>query len=70
MKQAGERALAYALLMPALACVLALVLYPLGKVIDLSLRVGRTMNFARIDQLPLAACRSGGLDHSVSDGLG
>jgi len=48
-----ERALAYLLLLPALAAVLFLVLYPLAKVVDLSLRVGRTMNFARLATLPL-----------------
>ena len=55
----GERALAYALLLPALAAVLFLVLYPLGKVVELSLRVGRSMNFARIGLLPLGGANYG-----------
>lgn len=50
---ARDRLLGYALLLPALAAVLALVLYPLGQVVELSLRVGRSMNVARIGQLPL-----------------
>ena len=48
-----ERLLAYAMLLPALAAVLFLVVYPLGKVVDLSLRIGRSMNFSRIGLLPL-----------------
>ncbi len=48
-----ERLLAYAMVLPALAAVMLLMLYPLLKVIDLSLRIGRSMNFARIGLLPL-----------------
>lgn len=47
-----DRLLAYVLLVPALLAVLALVLYPLGKVVELSFRLGRSMNMARIGQLP------------------
>ncbi len=48
----GNRLFAYALVAPALIAVVALVIYPLGRVVDISLRIGRTMNFARIDLLP------------------
>ncbi len=48
----GDRLMAYALLAPALLAVLLLVLYPLGRVVDISLRLGRTMNVARIDRQP------------------
>jgi len=50
---ARERLLAYAMVLPALAAVVFLMLYPLVKVVDLSLRIGRSMNFARISLLPL-----------------
>ncbi len=43
---------AYALLAPALLIVLALVVYPLARVADISTRIGRSMNFARIGLLP------------------
>jgi len=45
--------LAYALLLPAAAAVLLLIVYPLYQVVDISLREGRLMNFARIGELPL-----------------
>jgi len=45
--------LAYGFLLPAALVMVALIGYPLVKIGDLSLRVGRTMNFARIGLLPL-----------------
>ena len=48
-----DRLLALAMMAPALLAVLFLVVYPLARVVDISLRVGRTMNFARISLLPL-----------------
>jgi multiple sugar transport system permease protein len=50
-----ERIFAYALLAPALLIVLAMVVYPLARVADISTRIGRTMNFARIGLLPIGA---------------
>jgi multiple sugar transport system permease protein len=44
---------AYGLLLPATLAVLFLVVYPLARVFELSLREGRMMNFARISDLPL-----------------
>ena len=49
----SERAYAYGLLAPAFAAVALLVVYPLARVVELSFRQGRTMNFARISDLPL-----------------
>jgi multiple sugar transport system permease protein len=40
------------LLTPALLAVLVLVVYPLARIIDISTRIGRSMNFARIGLLP------------------
>jgi multiple sugar transport system permease protein len=48
-----EHVLAYVFLLPAALVMVALIGYPLVKIADLSLRVGRTMNFARIGLLPL-----------------
>lgn len=45
---------ASALLLPALAAVLFLVVYPLIRVVELSLRKGKVLNFAKISQLPLS----------------
>lgn len=47
------RILSYALLLPATAAVLCLIVYPLLRVVELSFREGRTMNFAKIGSLPL-----------------
>ena len=48
----GDRVFAWALLLPAVAAVAALVVYPLGRVVDISTRIGRSMNFARIGLQP------------------
>lgn len=48
-----QRRLAYALLAPAALVVLALIVYPLWQVVDISFREGRTMNFARIREQSL-----------------
>ncbi len=45
--------LSLALLMPAAATVLVLIVYPLYQVFEISLREGKVMNFARIGTLPL-----------------
>lgn len=45
--------LAYALMLPAAIVVLSLIGYPLVRIVDLSFREGRTMNFARLRSLPL-----------------
>jgi multiple sugar transport system permease protein len=45
--------LSFALLLPAAAAVLILIVYPLYKVFDISLRDGKVMNFAKIAELPL-----------------
>lgn len=45
--------LSFALLIPAAAAVLILIVYPLYQVVDISFRDGRVMNFARIGELPL-----------------
>lgn len=45
--------LSFALLAPAAIAVLVLIVYPLYQVVDISLRDGRTMNFAQIGELPL-----------------
>jgi len=50
-----EHVLAYGFLLPAALVMVALIGYPLVKIADLSLRVGRTMNFARIGLLPLGS---------------
>lgn len=42
-----------ALLLPASAVVLLMIVYPLYRVLDISLRDGKIMNFARIGSLPL-----------------
>jgi multiple sugar transport system permease protein len=47
------RLYAYSLLVPAAAAVLLLIVYPLVRVVELSLRQGKTMNFARLSELPL-----------------
>jgi multiple sugar transport system permease protein len=44
---------AHALILPAALAILFLVIYPLLKIAEVSLRVGKTMSFARIGQLPL-----------------
>lgn len=49
----GETVYAFALLAPAIASVLFLIVYPLLRIFELSLREGRSMNFARIGELPL-----------------
>jgi multiple sugar transport system permease protein len=48
-----EHVLAYVFLLPAALVVAGLIGYPLVRVADISLRLGRMMNFARIDTLPL-----------------
>ncbi len=48
-----ERVLAYGLIAPAALAVLLLIIYPLLRVIELSFRQGRMMNFARLQELPL-----------------
>jgi len=45
--------LSFALLLPAAAAVLLLIVYPLYQVVDISFRDGRVMNFAKIGELPL-----------------
>ena len=45
--------LSFALLIPAAAAVLLLIVYPLYQVIEISFRDGRLMNFARMSELPL-----------------
>lgn len=45
--------LSFALLIPAAAAVLILIVYPLYQVVEISFRDGRLMNFARIGELPL-----------------
>ena len=45
--------LSFALLIPAAAAVLLLIVYPLYQVIEISFRDGRLMNFARMGELPL-----------------
>lgn len=45
--------LSFALLLPAAAAVLLLIVYPLYQVVEISFRDGRLMNFARIGELPL-----------------
>ncbi|MDC9823344.1 sugar ABC transporter permease [Devosia sp. ZB163] len=45
--------LSFALLLPAAAAVLILIVYPLYQVVDISFRDGRVMNFAKIGELPL-----------------
>jgi multiple sugar transport system permease protein len=49
----SEKAYAYGLLAPALVAVTLLIGYPLLRVVELSFRQGRAMNFARIGELPL-----------------
>lgn len=44
--------LAYVFLLPAAIVVAGLIGYPLARIVDISLRQGRTMNFARIGSLP------------------
>jgi multiple sugar transport system permease protein len=48
-----QTAFSYALLLPAVVAVLALIVYPLVRVVEISFREGRVMNFARIGQQPL-----------------
>lgn len=48
-----EHLLAYGFLMPAALVVAGLIGYPLARIVDISLREGRTMNFGRIGTLPL-----------------
>ncbi|GAB5374193.1 MAG: sugar ABC transporter permease [Acuticoccus sp.] len=45
--------LSYSLLLPAALAVVAVIVYPLYQVVDLSLREGQIMNFAKIGELPL-----------------
>lgn len=45
--------LSFALLIPAAAAVLLLIVYPLYQVVEISFRDGTVMNFARIGELPL-----------------
>ncbi len=45
--------LSFALLIPAAAAVLLLIVYPLYQVVEISFRDGRLMNFARMGELPL-----------------
>jgi multiple sugar transport system permease protein len=45
--------LSFALLLPAAAAVLILIVYPLYQVLDISFRDGKVMNFAKIGELPL-----------------
>lgn len=44
---------ALGLLLPAFASVMFLIVYPLFRIVELSFREGRTMNFQRISELPL-----------------
>lgn len=55
LRGSGDRELVYAygLLVPAIASVMFLVVYPLIRIVELSFRQGRSMNFARISELPL-----------------
>ncbi|MEO1016308.1 MAG: sugar ABC transporter permease [Pseudomonadota bacterium] len=48
-----ERILAYGLLLPAASVILLLILYPLLRVFELSLREGKSMNLAQLSDLPL-----------------
>jgi multiple sugar transport system permease protein len=48
-----SRLFAYALLAPAFLLVLALMAYPLGQAVNLSLREGRVMNLDRVNELPI-----------------
>ena len=48
-----QTTLSFVLLAPAAMAVLLLLIYPLYRVIDISLRDGRSMNFAKISELPL-----------------
>jgi len=52
-RAARTQLFALLLLLPALLVLAALLLYPLIKVVDLSFRVGSTMNFLRIGEQPL-----------------
>jgi multiple sugar transport system permease protein len=54
-----DKLFAFALLAPATIAVLILIAYPLVRVVELSLRKGRSMNFRTISDLPL------GLDNYV-----
>ncbi|MBW9076365.1 sugar ABC transporter permease [Rhizobium pusense] len=51
--QARELLYAYGLLAPAIASVMFLIVYPLTRVVELSFREGRSMNFTKISELPL-----------------
>ena len=53
MRLRRESMIAYGLLAPAFVLVAGLVVYPLWSVAVTSLRSGRAMNIARLDQLPL-----------------
>ena len=53
MGQGRSRAWAYGLLLPAVIAVGWLVAYPLYLVVNMSLRLGRTLNFARIGEMPV-----------------
>ncbi len=52
-REVRERLFAAALLGPALLVLAALILYPLYKVVDISFRIGPSMNLARLGQQPL-----------------
>ncbi|MCI1002728.1 sugar ABC transporter permease [Ochrobactrum sp. C6C9] len=51
--QTREMLHAYGLLVPAIASVMFLIVYPLLRIVELSFRQGRSMNFAKISELPL-----------------
>jgi multiple sugar transport system permease protein len=59
-----EHLLAYLFLMPAALVVAGLIFYPLISVGNISLRLGRTMNFARLGTLPLGL---GNYSHVIAD---
>jgi len=48
-----QTTLSFVLLAPAATAVIVLLVYPLYRVVDISVRDGRTMNFAKISELPL-----------------
>ena len=51
--QKRQTMFSFVLLLPASAVVLLMIVYPLYRVFDISLRDGKVMNFARIGSLPL-----------------
>src|SRR3982750_945752 len=48
-----ERLFAYALLMPAVVAVFALIAYPMYLVFAISFREGKSLNFLALDRRPL-----------------